>query len=111
MTGHIKTPADIKRDLENKVKDKRYSTIKSHYSVDTLKSNIELNKNHSFIPSVNITPAEKTLQDDTRHDWLAQQRAEERRSYSRIKYMFEEDLAAEHRKVCTASDIDNGLSK
>ena len=111
ITCKQQTPTDVKRNLEEKVNNKRYSTINSHYSVDTLKSNTDLNKKHNFIPSVNITPAEKTLRDDKRHDWLAIQLAEERRAYRRINYMFDNDLSLEHSLICDADGIDNGLGK
>ena len=58
------------------------------------------------------------------NDWLSQQLEEERKSYAKLKSTFgcerinlhknncdADLLASEHRSVCDASGVDNGISK
>lgn len=108
--------------------DKRYATLNSHYSNETLKGNSvnnvqkqiihnnidnkELLKNTiSTICSTkpNTEPASKVLKDNTKSDWLAKQLMEEKRAYRNVKHMFDNDIASEHSRVCDADGIDNCL--
>ena len=108
--------------------DKRYATVNSNYSNETLKGNSvnnvqkqiihnnidnkELLKNTiSTICSTkpNTEPASKVLKDNTKSDWLAKQLMEEKRAYRNVKHMFDNDIASEHSRVCDADGIDNCL--
>ena len=97
--------------------DKRYSTINSHYSSETLRgtppssvntSLEEVTKGVKDFVKVDMIPAESVIRDDE-HNWLAYQLREERRAARRTRAMFDHDLSHVFASECDADEIDDGL--
>ena len=129
LPNYMKHKKIVSKENEKKdLQDKRYATVNSHYSKETIGGNSvnnvqkqiihnnmdnkELLKNTiSTICSTkpNTEPASKVLKDNTKNDWLAKQLMEEKRAYRNVKHMFDNDIASEHSRVCDADGIDNGL--
>lgn len=129
LPNFMKSNTRVSKENEKKeFYDKRYATVNSHYSNETLKGNTvnntqkqsihnnidntELLKNTiSTICSTktNTEPASKVLKDNTKSDWLAKQLMEEKRAYKNVKHMFDNDIANEHSRICDADGIDDGL--
>ena len=115
---------------ENKKKsnnDKRYATINSHYSPETLKHKQEVPKNIqvtnkkpidttsakdvvSTIIKIDMESASHRIKDDS-NDWLSAQIDDEKRAYKKACAMFDFDLAADHHKRCDAGGVDTGVAK
>ena len=121
----------IKEEKNKKSNDRRYATINSHYSPQTLNKKGSSGKQAttnkpkdttytkdttsakdvvSTIVHIDMESASHKIKDD-KYDWLSAQIAEEKRAYRKACAMFDFNLAADHHKRCDAEGIDTGIAK